>query len=502
MAQPESNKNLKIASIDAKFQTVDENQGQQRVIKKTYHTSGLSTLTPKSEFYGTQPSTLYNPNLGSINQTNKIPPASNNHLSSLQTVPNSSDTTQVLNQLDCQENVSSKILTNNTNKDNSYKNNNNIFTQNRTNNSFSPSLQTKDSTLELKNKVNKLDPRVGVNGETRQEDINLTENKIPIVTSQKQLQAVQAHKNQTPSQTNLVPSSAFSKMTKPQIKLPVTGPGINSAMVNTTAQFFIDLADAGSGQVGIGIMGPSDAAAAMQSLANNKIKVTYTPKKAGTYKITLKYDNQEIEGSPFVVTCLNEDGSEGIQIGGGANTSSSEDGKKVQIATVNSQCNFNLRLSNIDSTCLKQELKDPNGKVTAISHQKIEQDVYNISFTPTIKGKHILTITYKNSGISGSPYIIDVQDEIKGDAKKCTAYGDGKLSGRCNIPCKFKVDVSKAGGSGQLSVDIRGPSEPSIQFKSDEEIEYKVSQPGKYTINVKFNNDHIQGSPFVANITN
>lgn len=311
--------------------------------------------------------------------------------------------------------------------------------------------------------------------------------------------------------THKVPNFAPKSQKLPEIteqmaqnnKIPVYGPGISNAIVNTTAEFFIDVSKAGTGQIGIGMMGPSDAAIQMKSLPNNKCKVNYTPVQAGTYKVTIKFANQEIEGSPFSVKVLNEDGSEGTDLSL-QSPKSGGDKKGSQDATVNTLCNFNLKLSGIDHLYLTAELVDVYGKTQNLGVKKLpnEKDTFNVNFTPKMTGNHILNIKYQRNHISGSPYKINVKEEQKGSADLVTASGSGIHGGRTNVPCIFKVDTSKSNGSGRLAVDIRGPSQPNIKFLSGDEVEYNVGRPGEYVLNVKFNDEHINGSPFSVRISN
>ena len=98
--------------------------------------------------------------------------------------------------------------------------------------------------------------------------------------------------------------------------------------------------------------------------------------------------------------------------------------------------------------------------------------------------------------ISGSPFTIIVEEEKLGKAELVTATGGGLISSKINQESVIKVDTSKANGSGSMSVDMGGPSQPRINFRGEDEIIYCVSKEGTYVLNLKFNGDHVQGSPF------
>lgn len=59
-------------------------------------------------------------------------------------------------------------------------------------------------------------------------------------------------------------------------------------------------------------------------------------------------------------------------------------------------------------------------------------------------------------------------------------------------------------GVGELSVTIDGPSRAQVVIRDEAEgnckVEYEVTEPGLYEIDVKFNDAHIAQSPFRVKI--
>jgi len=62
------------------------------------------------------------------------------------------------------------------------------------------------------------------------------------------------------------------------------------------------------------------------------------------------------------------------------------------------------------------------------------------------------------------------------------------------------VDTSKSGGVGNISIEVRGPSKPEIEVMATGDVSYLVERAGTYTLTVKFNDEHIVGSPFSVKI--
>lgn len=85
-----------------------------------------------------------------------------------------------------------------------------------------------------------------------------------------------------------------------------------------------------------------------------------------------------------------------------------------------------------------------------------------------------------------------------------TAHGPGLINGRVAEPAQFTI-VTKDAGAGGLALAVEGPSKAEITCEDNKDgtcsVTYLPTVPGEYTITVKFDDKHIRGSPFTANIT-
>jgi len=70
-------------------------------------------------------------------------------------------------------------------------------------------------------------------------------------------------------------------------------------------------------------------------------------------------------------------------------------------------------------------------------------------------------------------------------------------------PSSFTINTRDAGYGG-LGLSIEGPSKAEINCVDNEDgtctVDYLPVEPGKYTINVKFADEDVPGSPFTSNI--
>jgi len=70
-------------------------------------------------------------------------------------------------------------------------------------------------------------------------------------------------------------------------------------------------------------------------------------------------------------------------------------------------------------------------------------------------------------------------------------------------PAEFTVET-KGAGAGGLSLAIEGPSEAKLTCNDHGDgtcsVKYTPLEPGDYEIHIKFADEHIPGSPFIAKV--
>ncbi|XP_048788982.1 LOW QUALITY PROTEIN: filamin-C-like, partial [Lagopus muta] len=90
------------------------------------------------------------------------------------------------------------------------------------------------------------------------------------------------------------------------------------------------------------------------------------------------------------------------------------------------------------------------------------------------------------------------------DARHVSAYGAGLSHGVVNKACSFTV-CTKGAGEGGLSLAVEGPSKAELSCQDNQDgtctVSYLPTAPGDYSVIVRFDDEHIPGSPFTAKIT-
>nr|XP_034194132.1 filamin-A isoform X4 [Osmia lignaria] len=265
------------------------------------------------------------------------------------------------------------------------------------------------------------------------------------------------------------------------------GPGLIYGVCGEPANFTISTKGAGAGGLSLAVEGPSKAEISCHDNKDGTVSVSYLPTAPGEYKITVKFGDKYIKGSPYVAKITGE-GRKRNQISVGSSSEVQLPGKVTDsdIRSLNASI---TAPSGLEEPCFLKML--PNGNMC-------------VSFTPRESGEHTVAVKKMGKHIPNSPFKIDVKDREVGDAKKVKVSGAGLKEGKTHVENTFSIDTRNAGFGG-LSLSMEGPSKAEIQCKDNEDgtlnISYKPTEPGYYIMNLKFADHHVEGSPFTVKVT-
>lgn len=135
-----------------------------------------------------------------------------------------------------------------------------------------------------------------------------------------------------------------------------------------------------------------------------------------------------------------------------------------------------------------------------------QDGTYDIQIYPKEVGRHELHVSWGKRVVHGSPFIIQVGQAP--DPSQVFAYGPGLEHGRLeSFQGNFLVET-KGAGPGVLKIRIHGPKgafkvemyRNGLQEKRLIGVRYNPNECGRYTVNVKWADQHIPGSPFEIHI--
>ncbi|XP_066267436.1 filamin-C-like isoform X4 [Branchiostoma lanceolatum] len=208
--------------------------------------------------------------------------------------------------------------------------------------------------------------------------------------------------------------------------------------------------------------------------------MTFVANELGTYNAHIRHGGLPVEGSPFPCKVFNMDA---IDVHG--------DGVSETIPLpVNEKTAFYMETKgpgNVEDALVK--VFDPTGKdvpANITSHN----GTYTVDYTPREIGPHKVRVHYDEKEVSGSPYIVNVFD-----ANRIRA--DPDRTATVNQPVNIKVDARDA-GPGKLTYTV-DPIVSDVMTEPSRDqylVQYTPTQPGTYSVHMKYNNKPVPGSPF------
>uniref|UniRef100_UPI0012930319 filamin-A-like n=1 Tax=Lonchura striata TaxID=40157 RepID=UPI0012930319 len=262
-----------------------------------------------------------------------------------------------------------------------------------------------------------------------------------------------------------------------------------------TAEFSIWTREAGAGGLSIAVEGPSKAEIAFEDHKDGSCGVSYVVQEPGDYEVSVKFNDEHIPESPFVVTAAApSDAARRLTV-----SSLQESGLKVH-----QPASFAVSLNGARGA-LDAKVHSPSGALEECHISEVTPDKYAVRFIPRENGVYSIDVKFEGSHIPGSPFKVRVGEPGQaGDPGLVSAYGPGLEGGTTGSPAEFVVNTSKA-GPGALAVTIEGPSKVTMECHECPEgfrVSYTPMAPGSYLIAIKFGGPHhIVGSPFKAKIT-
>ncbi|XP_078677454.1 filamin-A-like isoform X43 [Branchiostoma floridae x Branchiostoma belcheri] len=279
-------------------------------------------------------------------------------------------------------------------------------------------------------------------------------------------------------------------------KVKVKGAGLRESATFDVAEFTVDTREAGYGGLGLSIEGPSKADINCRDNEDGTCTVTYRPTEPGNYIINIKFADQHVPGSPFTVKVTGE--------GAGKHTEKiTRKRQAASVATVGSTCDLNLKIPETSPFDLSAQVTSPSGRTEDAEIVELENCTYSVRFVPAEMGIHTVSVRYKGAHVPGSPFQFTVGPITEGGAGKVQAGGPGLERGEVGQLSEFTIWTREAGAGG-LAIAVEGPAKAEINFEDRKDgscgVSYMPTDPGEYQVSIKFNDDHIPGSPFSVDV--
>uniref|UniRef100_A0A3Q4HHX9 Filamin C, gamma b (actin binding protein 280) n=1 Tax=Neolamprologus brichardi TaxID=32507 RepID=A0A3Q4HHX9_NEOBR len=285
-----------------------------------------------------------------------------------------------------------------------------------------------------------------------------------------------------------VPRSPFKIKTLPAhdaSKVRASGPGLNASGVPASlpVEFTIDARDAGEGLLTVQILDPEGKPkkATIRDNRDGTYTVSYVPDMAGRYTITIKYGGDEIPYSPYRIHALpTGDASKCLVTGSGI-------GPTIQIGeetviTVDAKAAGKGKV-----TC---KVSTPDGAELDVDVVENADGTFDIYYTAPEPGKYVITIRFGGEHIPNSPFhVVATDDPIS------------PVDGLEPMLRPFSLVIPFTVQKGEITGEVRMPSgrmaQPHITDNKDGTVtvKYSPTERGLHEMDIKYDGNHIPGSP-------
>ncbi|XP_030585128.1 filamin B a isoform X2 [Archocentrus centrarchus] len=294
-----------------------------------------------------------------------------------------------------------------------------------------------------------------------------------------------------------VPQSPFSVKVDPShdaSKVKAEGPGLARTGVESgkPTHFTVVTKGAGKAPLDVTFSSPVKDFDIIDNYDYSQT-VKYTPAQQGEMMIVVKFGGDPIAKSPFTV-----------------GVAAPLDLSKVTVDNMDGRVEVDQEQQFMVDTIgaggqghLEVEVLSPSQRAVPckVEPQSGKAHVSLVRYTPTEEGVYAVNVSYDGHPVPGSPF--PVEAHLPPDPSKVKAFGPGLKGGLVGNPAEFTIDT-KGAGTGGLGLTVEGPTEAKIECSDNGDgtcsVSYLPTEPGDYLVNILFENVHIPGSPFKADI--
>jgi len=260
---------------------------------------------------------------------------------------------------------------------------------------------------------------------------------------------------------------------------------VAKGVVGRPVTFVVETMNAGPGNLEVTVNNGQVPTSA-QSQGQHKYAISFTPKEARLHQVELKFNGENVPGSPF--SCSVMDASQVSVSGAG-----------VGKVPVGRQTCFNIdtqgthELSDLSVTVLSPLRRPVTAEVWSVDENRAM-----VEYTPTEVGDHSVEVRLGGMLIPGAPFVVKAYDVNK---VKVTDVQNG-IVGK---PVYFCIDASQAGaGNLEIIVSVHGRNVPNyVQSEGNARfrVNFKPQEAASHILSVRFNGEPVPGSPFTCKVT-
>ncbi|TKR79843.1 hypothetical protein L596_014003 [Steinernema carpocapsae] len=260
---------------------------------------------------------------------------------------------------------------------------------------------------------------------------------------------------------------------------------IPNGVVDKAVHFVVDAREAGVGNLEVAVNEgriPSMA----HALGQHKYDISFVPREFQDHTISVRFNNEPVPGSPFLCRIVSS-----VEI--------TASGPGLERVPVGEPTEFSILLNDDKGVHPVVNVQDSHGEFiqTTVKQDQTDPTRYDVVYTPVSVGNLNIEVEYDGEGITGSPFTAKAYDATCARLSAVEAAQKDK-------PCTFTIDAAKAGaGNMEIIVSVDNRNVPNF-VQAEGQAKFKVSftpqEARPHVVTVKFNGQHIPGSPMVVDV--
>lgn len=255
-----------------------------------------------------------------------------------------------------------------------------------------------------------------------------------------------------------------------------------------------DTSEAGPGTLNASILAPNGTKLPLRLTSQAQMySLSFSALYEGEYKIHLTWDNYQLPNSPIIAKTSQQSDLNKIDVNG-AGLAEGKINQEAEFVIDGSRAGKIFGLPEIKLTGTRCDIE--------VRVMQLGQNIYRCTYVPQIPGAYLLNIKWNERQIGGSPYKVNVG--MNSNPAKVEVSGDGIKAGVFGQEIKALIDTRRA-GPGELTAHCMGPLKVAFcEFYDHKDgtftLYVKPQEPGKHILQIKYNDEHVPGSPYVMRV--
>uniref|UniRef100_A0A7E4VHL6 Calponin-homology (CH) domain-containing protein n=1 Tax=Panagrellus redivivus TaxID=6233 RepID=A0A7E4VHL6_PANRE len=256
---------------------------------------------------------------------------------------------------------------------------------------------------------------------------------------------------------------------------------IPNGVANKPVHFVVDAADAGVGNLEVAVNEGTIASMA-RALGNHKYEISFVPVEGVDHKISIRFNNEPVPGSPFKCRVI-------------TTAQMNVYGAGVERVPVGKATEFTIATGDEKSPMPEVTITDPRGDKLPVTMIKENNGEFLVEYTPKVVGNHVIDVRHESQPVASL-----ISKAFDANQARLQLEDDAQV-GRS---CTFLIDAAKAGaGNMEIIVSVDGRNVPNF-VQAESQAKFKVSftpqEAKEHLISVKFNGQPIPGSPLKCRV--